>query len=98
MGSPDWCAFIEDAQPRDMESLERHLGLEGFDPDREPDKWSLVLPDGHPGIACWNLHAVQLAHVIYEPDLRRLHRLPAQYLGYKSELFRLLVDVRQPPR
>jgi hypothetical protein len=97
-GSPEWAAFIEDVQPQDMESLERHLGLGGFDPDNEPERWGLVLPSGHPGISCWNLRALKIAHVIYEPDLRELRGLPPQYRGYGPELFRLLVDLRQPPR
>jgi hypothetical protein len=95
---PDWSAFVEGVEPQDMERLEEHLGLDGFDPDIQPDKWSLVFPDGHPGVACWKLRPIRMVHVVYEPDLRSVRPLPAQYAFLNPELFRLLVDTRQSPR
>lgn len=97
-GSPDWKAFIQAPAPGDMDRLIEHLGLEWFDPEYPPHAEQLALRLDHPGIYCWNLHAVPIAHVIYEPHLRCPNGLPAQYAGLQPELFRVIVDVRQPPR
>jgi hypothetical protein len=97
-GGPDWSAFVEGVEPQDMKRLEKHLALEGFDPDIQPDKWRLVFPGGHPGIACWKIQPLRMEHVVYEPDLRYVRPLPAQYASFRPELFRILVDIRRPPR
>jgi hypothetical protein len=52
----------------------------------------------HPGIACYSLHHVQLSHCVYQPHVRYLRPLPGQYWGLGSELFRIVIDLRQPPR
>lgn len=94
---PDWSHFIEGPNPEDMERLESHLGLQGFDPEYEPHKRQLAVLSDHPGIACWELHAFRFGHVMYQPNVRHLRALPAQYKSFQPELIRIIVDPNQPP-
>jgi hypothetical protein len=97
IGGAEWASFVEAPEPQDMPRLEQHLGLVGFDPDHEPEKWRLIGASGHPGISCWNLRAERMAHVLYEPDLRQPRTIPPQYWPLGPERFRILVDIQQSP-
>jgi hypothetical protein len=97
LGGEDAGAFIEGVGPEDMERLTSHLGLEWYDPVYRPHALELAQRLDHPGITCFNLRAVRVAHVVYQPHLRRPRPLPRQYHAYDPELFRVLVDVRQDP-
>ncbi len=97
-GSADWNAFIEAPAPGDMDRLTDHLGLTWFDPDYGPHRAVREAALDHPGIACYNLQGWPVSHMVYEPYLRHLRGLPAAYAVFEPELFRVLVDMRQPPR
>lgn len=79
-------------------ALNGHLGLKGYDPAIPSHLEALAQRLDHPGITCWNLHAVRLSHTVFQPHLRFCRGLPARYGRFQPELFRVLVDMRQPPR
>jgi hypothetical protein len=93
-GTDEWFRFIEAPLPGDMDRLTDYLGLDWCDPDRQPEKYQAFLD--HPGISVYTFHTMQMSHVLYQPHLRHLRRLPAQYTGIPAELFRIIVDSRQP--
>lgn len=95
-GSAERDAFIELPEPEDVERLADHLGLEWFDPLFGPHVPELEKRLDHPGISWWLIHQEQMAHVVYEPNLRRMH-VPARYAKYRPDLYRVIVDVRQEP-
>jgi hypothetical protein len=95
-GSEDWNRFIEGPAPGDMERLTEWLGLEWYDPEHPAHRPILLERLDHPGIAVWALHGSRMAHVIYQPTLRRGAVLPPQFWPYQPELYRFLVDTRQP--
>jgi hypothetical protein len=96
-GSDEWSRFIEAPHPDDMDRLIDHLGLAQFDHEYGPH-WELLrtLLD-HPGISFYNLHSIQSAHCMYQPHLRHHLSLPPQFAPFQPELFRVVVDARQPP-
>jgi hypothetical protein len=95
-GSDEWGQFIEAPLPGDMDRLTDHLGLAWCDPDRQPEIFDTFLD--HPGISVYAFHTHRMSHVMYQPHLRQLRRLPPQYTGVPAELFRIIVDLRQAPR
>jgi hypothetical protein len=88
---------MEGPQPEDTDRLIGHLGLVWFDrlypPHSEPFKEART----QPGIACYDLHAIRMAHWVYQPDLRQTMDLSGPYLSFDPELFRVIADLRQPP-
>jgi adenylate kinase family enzyme len=94
-GSEEWNRFIEGPAPGDMERLTEWLGLEWYDPEHPAHRPILQERLDHPGIAVWALHGSRMAHVIYQPTLRRHAVLPPQFWSYQPELYRFLVDTRQ---
>ena len=94
-GSEEWNRFIEGPAPGDMERLTEWLGLEWYDPEHPAHRPILQERLDHPGIAVWALHGSRMAHVIYQPTLRRHAVLPPQFWSYEPELYRFLVDTRQ---
>ncbi len=95
-GSAEWAAFIEAPAPEDMDRIIEHVGLVWFDPDYPQHRPALEAALDHPGIACYNLPRVQISHCVYQPHLRHLRDLPDQYVALEPELFRIIVDTRQP--
>ena len=61
-GTDEWCGFIEAPEPSDMDRLADHLGLVWFDPDYKPHQDPLRQALAHPGVACYKLHRVRMAH------------------------------------
>ncbi|MCL4413402.1 MAG: hypothetical protein M1522_01430 [Actinobacteria bacterium] len=102
LGSDEWNAFIEAPSPKDMDPLIEHLGLVAFDPDRghEPRYADLLASLDHPGVAFYNLHRCRISHCIFQPHVRHLRPLPPIYqlIDPYPEFFRIVVDLRQPPR
>jgi adenylate kinase family enzyme len=95
-GSEEWNRFIEGPAPGDMERLTEWLGLEWYDPEHPAHRAILLERLDHPGIAVWALHGSRMAHVIYQPTLRRRALLPAHYVSHQPELYRFIVDAQQP--
>jgi hypothetical protein len=96
-GTDEWHRFIEVPLPGDMDRLVDHLGLFWFDPEHGPHVEPLSALLDHPGITVYAFHTMQMSHVLYQPHLRHLRPLPIQYTGIPAELFRVIVDGRQPP-
>jgi hypothetical protein len=96
-GSDEWNRFIEAPDPGDPDRLREHLGLSWFDPEYPPhwEVWQNRLD--HPGISFYAIHSLQLGHCIYQPHVRYLRPLPDEYRRYDPELFRIVIDTRQPP-
>jgi len=96
-GSDEWNRFIEAPDRGDPDRLIEHLGLSWFDPDYPPHRevWKTRLD--HPGISFYAIHSLQIAHCIYQPHVRHLQPLPDEYQRYSPELFRIVIDIRQPP-
>jgi hypothetical protein len=99
-GSNEWDSFVEAPLPGDMDRLVEHLGLVWFDPEHESHKLGLQASLDHPGITVYAFHLVQMSHCLYQPHIRHLRDLPPQYrlIDLNPELFRIIVDTRQPPR
>jgi hypothetical protein len=95
--SAEWNVFIEAPAPEDMDRLIEHLGLVWFDPDHPPHQAPLEAALDHPGITCYNFLRLRISHCTYQPHLRHLRDLPVQYAALGPELFRVIVDPRQPP-
>jgi hypothetical protein len=97
-GSEEWDIFIEAPSPDDMDPLIEHLGLAWFDPEYEPHWQALQSRLDHPGISFYNFHTLKISHCMFQPHLRHLRGLANEYQRCNPELFRLVVDIRQPPR
>lgn len=99
-GSNEWHSFIEDPIPGDVERLVDHLGLCWVDPTFPDHRQTYLANLDHPGVAIYALHAVKESHAQFQPHIRCLRPLPAAYsvLDPNPELFRIIIDVRQPPR
>jgi hypothetical protein len=97
VGSIEWGRFKEGVSPDELDRLTDYLGLVWFDPDYEPHRRKLVECLDHPGVATYALHSVRLSHCAYEPWIRNLKGLPAEYQSLHPELFRLIVDLSRPP-
>jgi hypothetical protein len=96
-GSPNWMAFIQAPLPQDMNRLIMHLELLAFDPEYAPHARTLAGLLDHPAISAYKIHSLRVEHVQYQPHLRFLSPLPAQYVPFRPELFQILVDPSQPP-
>lgn len=96
-GSEEWNRFLEGITAGEMDRLTEYLGLYWFDPEYRPHREVLENSWDHPGVAVYAIHAHQLSHCIFEPHLRYPRGLPEQYWALQPELYRLIVDLRQPP-
>jgi hypothetical protein len=96
-GSREWNSFIEYPAAQDTDRLIEHLGLEWYDPKYQPHRTELARKLDHPGFLVYAFHSVRMAHAVYEPHLRYPWGLPPQYTPFDPELYRVVVDVRQPP-
>jgi hypothetical protein len=99
-GSDEWRRFIEATDgPSDMQRLITHHGLVAYDPEYRNHVEPLRQALDHPGIACYKLNRVRVEHCMYQPHLRHLLPLPAEYLAADPhpELFQIIVDLRQAP-
>ena len=100
-GSDDYRAFIRLPGKQDTYRLATHLGLALFDYDNQ----SQIAAEHatHPGVMLYELDVPgapssnPVAHMIYEPDLRRLRGIPPQYDEYRPKLVLVLVDMNQSP-
>lgn len=97
-GSDEWNRFMEGITAGELDRLTEHLGLAWFDPEYEPHREVLETSLDHPGVAVYAIHSHRMSHCAYEPHLRYLQGLPVQYWDLEPELFRFIVDLRQPPR
>lgn len=97
VGGAEWSSFIEGPEPEDLERLVMHLGLEALDPLLPAHARQLAQSLDHPGISSFDLHAVRVGHVIYQPHLRFPRPLPLQFRSLQPDLVSVIVYARQAP-